>query len=147
MRVQHQRTDVLPLTWEIPVTIGLGWLVLAVLALPGGQGLAYAVTGRDLVWPSGELAASLAGLLSGQPGVGVSGGPPDDAVVYAVIGVAEVVVAAVAAWVSVWWWRTTGPGAQYGLASRHEIRAVLGEGPLLRRRGTIRPDLRPTRRR
>ena len=147
MRVQHQRTDVLPLTWEIPVTIALGWVVLAVLAMPGGQSLAYAVTGRAFAWPAGELAGSVAGLVDGRPGVGVSERPPGDTIVYAVIAVAEVAVTAVTLWVAAWWWRTTGPGAQYGLASKHEIRTVLGEGPLGRRRKTIRPDLGSVRKR
>ena len=71
----------------------------------------------------------------------MSGRPPSPAVVYGVIAFAELVVAAAALWVTGWWWRTTGPGAQYGLASRHEIRALLGQRPLLRRRTTIRPDL------
>lgn len=147
MRVQHQRTDVLPLTWEIPVTIALGWLVLAAVVLPVGQSLAYAITGRALVWPNGGLTGSLGGLLSGRPGVGAGGRPPPTAVVYAVIAVAEAVVGAVALWVTLWWWRSAGPGAQYGLAAKREIRTVLGEGQLLRRRKTIRPDLGPARKR
>ena len=39
-----------------------------------------------------------------------------------------------------WWWRTVGPYAQFGMAPRHEVAAVLGRGHLMRRRGTIRPD-------
>ena len=147
MRVQHQRTDVLPLTWEIPVTIALGWLVLAVLALPVGQSLAYAISGRTPAWPTGELASSVAGLVAGRPGDGLSERPPGDALVYAAIVAAEVAVMAIALWVTTWWWRTTGPGAQFGLASKHETRKVLGKRSLNRRRMTIRPDLGSVRER
>jgi hypothetical protein len=46
MRVQHQRSDALPLTWEVPAAVVLAWLMTAVLALPFGQAVAYVVTGR-----------------------------------------------------------------------------------------------------
>ena len=140
MGVQHARTDVLPLTWEIPTTIGLAWVVLVVVGLPAGQALAYAVSGAGAQWPD-HLPEALVGLLAGRPGVGLAGAPPTVAIVYVAIGLVELIVTVVGLWVMSWWWRTTGPGAQYGLASRHEVRAVLGEREIKRRRGTIRPDL------
>jgi hypothetical protein len=140
MRVQHARTDVLPLTWEIPTTIALGWLALAVLGLPAGQALAYAVSGFGAHWP-GDLPEALSGLLTGRPGIGMPGARPAVAVVAGAIGLVELIVTGFGVWEASWWWRTTGPGAQYGLASRHEVRAVLGERELSRRRGSIRPDL------
>jgi hypothetical protein len=39
VRVQSRRTGVFPTTWEIPVGIGLIWLLAAFLALPAGQGI------------------------------------------------------------------------------------------------------------
>jgi hypothetical protein len=45
------------------------------------------------------------------------------------------------------WWRTVGPYAQFGMAARHEVVAVLGHKQLIRRRKTIRPDLIGGRRR
>jgi hypothetical protein len=140
MRVQHSRTDVLPLTWEIPTTIGLVWVVLAVAGLPAGQALAYGLSGLGARWPE-HLPEALGGLLAGRPGIGVPGGTPALVVVYGAIVLVELIVTGLGVWATSWWWRSTGPGAQYGLASPHEVRAVLGERELNRRRGTIRPDL------
>lgn len=145
MRVQTQRTDVLPLTRELPVGLGLAWILSAVLALPIGQGIAHLLVGQSFVWPGQELGASLVGLLSGQPGRGLpamiaSHGPPP-ALVYGCAALTELAVGIVAAWWLAWWWRSAGPGAQHGLASRHEVEAVLGHRALRKRRRTIRPDL------
>jgi hypothetical protein len=144
MRAQTRRADVPPLTWEIPTAISVAWLLGAVLVLPTGQGLGYVAVGERFAWPSGRLPQSLVGLVSGRPGVGLtsaaSPGPPE-AVVYGCVGVLELVVALLGAWVAWIWWRTVGPGAQVGLATRHEVRAALGRRELQRRRKVIRPDL------
>ncbi|MCW2765398.1 MAG: hypothetical protein JWO11_1357 [Nocardioides sp.] len=140
MRVQHQRSDVLPLTWEVPAAVLLAWLLTAVLALPFGQGLAYVVTGGSFVWPT-DLVASLSGLFGGTPGLGVDVAPPTRGLVYACVAATELAAATLAVAGLIWWWRTAGPGAQYGLANRTEARHVLGPGALSKRASTIRPDL------
>ena len=66
MRVQRSRTDVLPLTWEIPTALVGCWCLLAMLALPAGQGLACALTGQGFVWPHGGLVESVLGLAGGR---------------------------------------------------------------------------------
>jgi len=81
MRIQHQRSDVLPLMWEVPAAVVLAWLMTAVLALPFGQALAYVVTGRSFVWPT-DLVASMSRLLGGTPGLGVDIAPPTGGLVY-----------------------------------------------------------------
>jgi type IV secretion system protein VirD4 len=143
MRVQLQRTDVLPLTWEIPAAIGLSWLLAAAVALPVGQGLAYVLTGESFAWPSGRLVQSLGGLVSGIPGRGLrpTSDQPSRFLVYVLAASVEAAVAGFALWVTAWWWRTAGPGAHYGLASRPEVRAVQGRALLGRRVRAIRPDL------
>ncbi len=144
MRVQSQRTDVLPLTWELPAGLGLTWCLAAVLALPVGQGLAYLLVGEPFAWPGQALGRSLLGLLAGEPGrglpVAVASDDPRTGLVYGCIALVEVMVAIVAVWALGWWWRTAGPAAQFGLASRHEVQAVLGPRVLRNRRKTIRPD-------
>jgi hypothetical protein len=52
---QSRRTDASPTTWEIPVGIGLIWLLGSSLTLPAGQGLAFALSGYGFVWPGPEL--------------------------------------------------------------------------------------------
>ena len=145
MRVQSRRTDVFPTTWEIPVGIGLVWLLGAILALPAAQGLAFALRGDGFVWPGPELGASLLGLLTGEPGRGLPSelvaALPPAALVYAATALVELALAFAATLGLAWWWRTVGPLAQFGMAGKHEVAEVLGRGHLMRRRSTIRPDL------
>jgi len=150
MRVQSRRTDVFPTTWEIPVGIGLTWAFASVLVLPFGQGLACLVVGEPFVWPRKRLSVSLLGLVEGEPGRGL---PPDivrqlppTALVYACIIAAELMMAVLAVWGLSFWWRTVGPLAQFGVATRHEVADVLGRRALARSRDTIRPDLPPSSR-
>jgi hypothetical protein len=136
---------VFPTTWEIPVGIGLVWLLAAFLALPAGQGAAFAVRGEGFIWPGPQLGESVLGLLTGEPGRGLSpelrSAVPPVGLVYVAAVVLEVALAAATLVGFAWWWRTVGPLAQFGLAGRHEVAAVLGRGQLMRRRTTIRPDL------
>ena len=145
MRVQNRRTDVFPTTWEIPVGIGLVWLFGAVLALPAGQGVAFALQGDGFVWPGPRLGVSLLGLVAGDPGRGLPHEfqfvVPPAAVVYALVLVLEVALAAAVVTGLAGWWRTIGPLAQVGMATKHEVAAVLGQRQLMRRAKTIRPDL------
>ena len=145
MRVQSRRTDVFPTTWEVPVGIGLIWLLGAFLALPAGQGLAFALRGDGFVWPGPELGQSILGLMAGDAGRGLSPdlqvSVPPTLLIYAASLVVEIGLGTAAAIAFSWWWRTVGPLAQFGMAARREVAAVLGHGQLMRRRKTIRPDL------
>ena len=121
------------------------WLLAAFLALPAGQGVAFALQGDGFVWPGAGLGESLLGLLSGEPGRGLGEGlrsdAPPVALIYAAAVIVELVLAASALVGFTFWWRTAGPYAQFGMAAKHEVVDVLGRGHLMRRRGTIRPDL------
>ena len=134
MRVQQSRTHVLPMTWEIPATIAASWLFLAFLALPAGQVVSGWLHGGAMTWPQEKLVAMVTDLLQGRTGRHAT-------TTYAVIAVLELVVTSVAFAATALWWRTYGPGTQYGLAKRHEVAATLGPGNLRRRRAVIRPDL------
>jgi len=151
VRVQSRRTDAFPTTWEIPVGIGLIWLLGAFLGLPVGQGVAFALGGDGFVWPGPRLGDSLLGLLSGEPGRGLSAdlrsAVPPVALVYGAAIVFEVALGLCSLLGLAAWWRTVGPYAQFGMAARHEVVAVLGHKQLIRRRKTIRPDLIGGRRR
>ena len=147
VRVQRSRVDVLPLTWEVPTMIAVSWLCLSSLSLPCGQGIAFWLTGDGFVWPRGQLLTSLIGLLHGDVGRGLTpalqGAMPSDVLVYGAAAVSEIAVCVVVAWVMAWWWRSMGPGAQFGIATSHQVQTVLGAGNLRRRRRVIRPDLYP----
>lgn len=125
--------------------MGLIWLLGALLALPAGQGLAFALRGDGFVWPGPELGTSLLGLLTGDPGIGLASefrtAMPSTALVYTAAIAVELALATVAVIGFSWWWRTVGPLAQFGMAAKHEVASVLGRSQLMRRRKTIRPDL------
>jgi hypothetical protein len=145
MRVQARRTDVFPTTWELPVGIAVTWLVGVFLAMPLGQGLAFMAVGHGFAWPGPNLGPSIVGLLTGEPGRGLPRGvrmvAPPMSLIYAAVIFMEVALAAAAVLSLSWWWRTVGPVAQFGMAARQEVAAVLGRGELRRRRHIIRPDL------
>lgn len=145
MRVQARRTDAFPTTWEIPVGITLTWLLGVFLALPLGQGAAFVAVGEDFAWPGPELGTSILGLLTGEPGRGLPRGLrtalPPMSLVYIAVLLVELCLAGVAVLGLSWWRRTVGPFAQFGMAARQEVAAVLGRGQLRRRRRIIRPDL------
>jgi len=131
--------------WEIPVAAAASWVLVAILVLPLGQGLAFVAVGQPFAWPQGRLVESLTGLLSGAPGEGLpttrADAVPSTAVVYLAVAFLEFLFGAVAVWCVAAWWRTLGPGAQFGIAGRHDVERVLGTGNLRSRRSTIRPDL------
>lgn len=151
MRAQQVRTDVMPLTWEIPAAIALSWLLLGVIALPAGQALAFLLAGHAAVWPDRDLFGSVWLLLHGQPGAGLSlagrGTMPPAALVYTAIAATEFLTAGCAMGAFTMWWRHGGPGTQWGLGRRYDIEPVLGAGNLRRRRHLIRPDLHGSGRR
>jgi hypothetical protein len=145
MRVQARRTDAFPTTWEIPVGMALTWLLGVFLAFPLGQGIAFVAVGQGFAWPGPDLGSSIVGLLTGEPGRGLPRGfrmpmPPTSLVYVAVLLVELALTGATVLGLS-WWWRTVGPFAQFGMAARQEVAAVLGRAQLTRRRRTIRPDL------
>lgn len=145
MRVQARRTDAFPTTWEIPVGIALTWLLGVVLAFPLGQGIALVAVGQGFAWPGPELGTSIVGLLTGAPGRGLPRelrtALPPTSLVYVAVLLVQLGLAGVAVLGLSWWSRTVGPFAQFGMAARQEVAAVLGRGQLRRRRRIIRPDL------
>jgi hypothetical protein len=145
MRAQRSRRDALPLTWETPTAVTSLWILLALLAMPGGQGLACAATGRGVVWPQHELTESLVGLMAGRPGRGLrtaeASALPSDVVVYVAIAMLEVGLVTLTLWGLAIWWRSTGPGQQFGMASKRDVERTLGMSNLRARRQTLRPDL------
>lgn len=98
MRVQQSRTDVVPTTWEVPVAIASCWVLLALLALPAGQGAACWVTGHGFAWPDEHIPESILGLLTGQTSVGPRQPPVSSvpvSVVYTAITTVELLAFAI----------------------------------------------------
>jgi type IV secretion system protein VirD4 len=145
--IRRERRDALPLTWELPAAATLAWVAVAATLLPAGRGAATWLTGAGWVWPKKGtgLAASLAGLLTGHPGAGLTTadatGLPAAGVVYLLVVLAEVAWLIVSLLAAGIWWRTWGPGMREGLADRFEVEKVLGRSRIRRDRHVIRPDL------
>ena len=139
------------MTWEIPAAGMASWLLLAALLLPTGRGLASVLTGHGLVWPRGHAAilASVGGLLTGHIDRGLHPAGrvvlPPTAVVYLAIVFVEILLTGLTFWSFMLWWHSFGPGTRDGMASKAEVRSVLGVENLRRRRALIRPDLHPSR--
>jgi hypothetical protein len=146
---RRARADVQPVTWEVPVAGAASWLLLVLLFLPASQGAAGWLLAGGFVWPHGSkpLMQSIGGLITGQPGRGLTG---QDAThlastpsIYLLVVFGELALSAVTVWVIVAWWRYMGPGVQQGMADRSEVERVLGVSNLGKKRGIIRPDLHP----
>jgi hypothetical protein len=143
---QRSRADVQPLSWEIPTAGMLGWLTVAVLVLPAGQGGAGWLRSRRFAWPRGtsSLGQCVSGLLSGHLGRGLSHDAAaqlaSPALTYGLIAAAELLLLVGTGWAVLAWWRYLGPGALQGMATRSEAEAVLGLVSLRRKRAVIRPD-------
>jgi type IV secretion system protein VirD4 len=151
MTGQRSRADVQPVTWEIPVAGAACWLLLALMLLPAGQGAAGWLFAGGFVWLHGSAALmqSIGGLLTGNPGRGLSGhdvahlaSAPS---IYLLIVLGELLLIGITVWVIVAWWRYLGPGARQGMAGRAEVETVLGVSNLRKKRKVIRPDLHSQR--
>src|SRR4051794_1848426 len=100
--------------------IGLIWLLVSFLALPGGQG--FELSGDGFVWPGPELGQSLLGLLTRDVGRGLSpqlqDAVPPTVLVYAAAVVAGIGLAAAAGLCLPLWWGTTRPPGPFCQAAR-----------------------------
>lgn len=144
MRVQSSRADPQPMSWEIPAAVAATWLAGAALLLPVAQGVAGWLFAGGFVWPD-SLTDSILRLAAGDPGNGVRGRDQtrlaETSAIYRLTVLLEVAWAAAGAWATVAWWRSWGPGAVTGMASKAEAEKALGRSNLRRRRTEIRPDL------
>lgn len=138
-----------PWGWELPAGGVVCWVLVAVILVPAGQGAASFLVGPGSCWPTqAGLFPAVGGLFSGHPGRGLTAaakaGLPATWVVYAAIGLAELAwIAVTGLWV--WVWQREFADTK-GWASRCDAADALGVDRLHRRRGEIRPDLYPARR-
>jgi len=145
-RVQDQY----PWTWEIPLAIACGVLVVTVAACQFARSLANWYAGAGWLWPApDQLVTSVPGLLAGDAAAGLSGirHAADAATLWGwlvTVGLLTVTALTVA---GVWAWRRWGSGRMRGMALVAEAHELLGVDRLWRVRHVVRPDLYPGRRR
>lgn len=142
-----RRRNPYPYTWEIPIGILTGWLLLAGLGIHLGRALANATAGAGWTWPTGRaLYASIPAILAGNPVAGLAlsvGAAASPAALHAWLIATELVILAGYTAVLIWAGRRWGPGRMKGMATPTEAEQVLGLTRLRRNATLIRPDLRP----
>jgi hypothetical protein len=143
--MQRERVqDQYPWTWEIPVAVVCGLLVMGVAACQMGRSLANWFAGAGWLWPGPDkLVTSVPGLLTGDAAAGLSGvHHAADAlslgVWLTVVGLLAITASSLAC---VWVWRRWGPGRMRGMATITEAHELLGGDRLWKVRHVVRPDL------
>ena len=139
-----RRRDPYPFTWEIPVGILTGWLLLASLGVHAARALANATAGAGWTWPEGKnLFTSLPRVLAGDPAAGLTLHHPvtGTASLYGWIVTVQLLLLAATIAATVWGLRRWGPGRMHGMASAQEAEQLLGISRLRRVAPIVRPDL------
>ncbi|NMR21614.1 hypothetical protein [Cellulomonas fimi] len=139
-----RRTTPYPFTWEIPVGIVFAVLLALVLGLQAGRSLANLVVGNGWVFVDRlALFTTLAPIVSGQAGAGLPavGHPATPGLLWACVGVVELLVVLVMTWAVKSGLDRWGPARLRGMATATEAEALLGRTRLRRHAKVIRPDL------
>ena len=149
--MQRERVqDQYPWTWEIPVAVVCGVIVVAVAACQLGRSVANWFAGAGWQWPApAKLVASIPALLAGDAAAGLSGvhNAASAAALWGWLLVFGLITITASTLACVWAWRRWGPGKMRGMATITEAHELLGEDRLWKVRQVVRPDLYPVRRR
>lgn len=144
---QSRRRDPYPFTWEIPAAAAAGVLILAVIGVHVGRGLAV-LLGGGWAWPGSEqLLVSIPAVLGGDAGAGLPPAAGADAtdvsvgVLLGCVGVAEVGILLLCVAAVVEGLRRWGPNRLRGMATRAQAERLLGISRLRKDRAVVRPDL------
>ncbi len=146
---QERAHDHYPWTWEIPLAILCGMLVVGVAGCQLGRSLANLFAGGGWLWPTPDkLVISIPALLAGDAAAGLSGvqHAASAAALWGwltVVGLLTITASTIAC---VWAWRQWGPGRMRGMATIAEAHELLGEDRLWKVRHVVRPDLYPSAR-
>ena len=148
--MQRERVqDQYPWTWEIPLAILCGMLVVGVVVCQLGRAFANLFAGGGWYWPPpAKLVTSIPALLAGDAEAGLSGvhHAADAATLWGwvtVVGLLTLIGFTVA---GVWAWRRWGRGSMRGMATITEAHELLGVVRLWKNRHVVRPDLYPASR-
>ena len=134
-----RRHNPYPWTWEIPVAVTCGVLLVLAVGVHLGTALAHLATGHGWTWPAtSRLFTSIPTTLTTanhQPGGG------------AWIVTVELLLTASMCALGVAGWRRWGPSRLKGMATRDQAERVLGVTRLKKIAPVVRPDLHQPRRR
>lgn len=148
--MQRERVqDQYPWTWEIPLAILCGVLVMGVAAGQLGRSLANLFAGCGWLWPPPDkLVTSIPAMLAGDAAAGLSGvhNAASTATLWGWLTVVGLLTLAASTLAGVWSWRRWGRGRMRGMATITEAQEFLGKDRLWKVRHVVRPDLySPTR--
>lgn len=142
---KERRHNPYPFTWEIPVGILCGLLVVLIFGAHGARAMANLFAGAGLTMPAGtELFSSIGGLLSGDAGAGLHPRPVTVATPSALrlwLVIVELLVLALATVALGLGLQRWGPWRLRGMATKSEAIELLGERRLHKGRAIVRPDL------
>ena len=145
--MQRERVeDQYPWTWEIPLGVVCGLVVVGVVACQLGRSVANWFAGAGWRWPTPDrLVSSVPGVLAGDAGAGLAGVHHAASATtlwgwLTVVGLLMITSIAVAGLLA---WHRWGPGRMRGMASVPEAHELLGVDRLYSVRQVVRPDLYP----
>lgn len=148
--MQRERVeDQYPWTWEIPLAVACGLLVVGVAACQFARSVANWFAGAGWQWPAPDkLVTSIPSLLAGDAAAGLSGvrHAASTASLWGWMTVVGLLTITASTVVCVWAWRQWGPGRMRGMATITEAHELLGEYRLFKVRHVVRPDLYPSAR-
>lgn len=144
-----RRRDPQPFTWEIPVGILTGVLLVLVLGVALARSVANVLAGGTWQWGRREdLFTGLAGVLRGDATAGLdpaalaaAGATASPALLWSCIAVTEVLLVVLLGLLTKVGLNRWGPGRVQGMASTTEAEQLLGLSRLRRVAPLIRPDL------
>lgn len=147
-----RRQNPYPWTWEIPLLLFVLSLLGLALGVQVGRSAANAVAGAGWAWPVDQPTfwRSIPDVLGGNAAAGLInpggvGQSPEEtaspALLWAGIGVVELLLLLAAGGVAVWGLRRWGPGRLKGMSTRPEAEQMLGLTRLRKVAPVIRPDL------
>jgi len=140
---RSRRTTPYAFTWEIPVGTLVTVLLTLVVGVQVGRSLANLVAGNGWVFVDRiAMFTTLGPLLSGQADAGLPTAtrPASAALLWACIGIVELLVVAAIGWVVKFGLDRWGPARLRGMATAAEAEALLGRTRLRRHAKVIRPD-------
>jgi len=145
--MQRERVqDQYPWTWEIPLAISCGLLVVVLGACQVARSMANWFAGNGWLWPTADqLVTSLPGVLAGDAAAGLVGvrHAADAAILWGWLTVVGMLTVGALIVAGVWAWRRWGPGRMRGMATTAEAHELLGRDRLWKVRHVVRPDLHP----
>ena len=135
---RERRNNPYPWTWEIPIAVACGVLLLLAVGVHLGDGLAHLTAGHGWTWPpTSRLFTSIPTTLTTAR---------HESNGWAWIVSVELLLCVGLCGLGVVGWRRWGPSRLKGLATRDQAEQVLGVTRLKKVAPIIRPDLHHRRR-